>query len=141
MQRIYLQNPDVNSSRFIRLPNLDDRYDNEFSYVGRMIELSGELMTFSVGGPLFFKNNTIVECLNQWSEHNLTNIDYSSVVEIYGNYPKVYGSPLFRRHYENATSPGGLRSLEKMIGDIGNYSIGILTHFKMHINMIMLPLN
>ena len=57
MQYIYLRNPNANPNRFVRLPHLDDPYDDEDSYVGRMmIELSGELMTFSVGGPRFFEN-------------------------------------------------------------------------------------
>ena len=44
-----------------------------------------------------------MECFEQWSGHNLANNDY--LVEIYRDCPKVYGSPVFRRHYENPTDP------------------------------------
>ena len=53
-QYIYLRNPNAKSNRFARLPHLLDPYDDEDSYDGRMMmELSGELMTFLVGGPHF----------------------------------------------------------------------------------------
>ena len=54
-QCIYSRNLDANPNRFIRLSHLDDPYDDEGSYVSRMMELSGELMTFLVGGPCFFR--------------------------------------------------------------------------------------
>ena len=37
MQYIHLRNPDANPNRFVRLPQLDDPYDDEDSYVGRMM--------------------------------------------------------------------------------------------------------
>ena len=83
-----------------------DRYDDEDSYVGRMMmELSGELMTFSVGGPRFFENNSLVECFEQWSGHNLANTEY--LVEIYRDCPKVYGYLYLDNTMKIQPIPGG----------------------------------
>ena len=40
------------------------------------MKVSGELKTFSVGGPRFFENNTIIECFDDWMGENLSNSVY-----------------------------------------------------------------
>ena len=69
------------------------------------MQSSGELMTFSVGCPRFFENNTIVECFNEWALGTARD-EYE--VDIYRDCERVYGSPLFRSHYERPTNPQGL---------------------------------
>ena len=45
----------VVSDRFVLNVDLDEPFGNIHSYVGCMVQSSGELMTFSVGGPRFLK--------------------------------------------------------------------------------------
>ena len=54
IQRFHDENPDTTEARFHK-PSLDDVYDFENSYANRQMELSKELITFSVVGPRFFK--------------------------------------------------------------------------------------
>ena len=75
IQRFHNENPDTTKARF-REPSLDDVYDFENSYANRQMELSKELITFSVGGPRFFENNAIVESFDEWKGENLTNNEF-----------------------------------------------------------------
>ena len=54
VQKLFGKNPDGGSDRFVSNDDLNEPYGNIHSYVGRMMISSGELMTFSVGGPRFF---------------------------------------------------------------------------------------
>ena len=56
-----------------------------------MMHLSGELMIFSVGGPRYFENNTIVECFDHWCGENAANSLH--FIEVYQDCAKLYGSP------------------------------------------------
>ena len=111
IQKIYGKNPDDGSDRFV-LNDLDEPYGNIHSYVGCMMQSSGELVTFSVGGPRFFDNNTIVKCFNEWALGTARD-EYE--VDIYRDCERVYGSPLFRSHYERPTNPRGLE--EALLND------------------------
>ena len=97
VQKLFGKNPDGGSDRFVSNDDLDEPYGNIHSYVGHMMKSSGELMTFSVGGPRFFENNTIMECFNEWA---LGTVRDEYEIEIYRDCEKVYGSPLFRSQYE-----------------------------------------
>ena len=61
-QKFHEGNPD--SGLFFDL-ELQDIYDEPNSYENSMMSASGELMTFSVGGPRFFENNTVMEIFNK----------------------------------------------------------------------------
>ena len=68
-------------------------------------------MTFAVGGPRFFENNTSLENSSLWIRRNLAkNIHH---MYIFRDCKYVYGSPLFRYSYEFPTNP-------TMKGDIVN---------------------
>ena len=99
-QKFYEDNPD--SHLFFDL-ELQDVYDEPNSYESSMMSASGELMTFSVGGPRSFKNNVMVESFYEWNGENLANNQH--LIEVYHNSLRVYGSPLFRMHYEHPTNP------------------------------------
>ena len=60
-------------------------------------------MTFSVGGPRFFENNTVMEIFDELDGVNLANDEH--LIEVYRNCPRVHGSPLFLMHYEYPTNP------------------------------------
>ena len=105
VQKIYGENSDGGSDRFVSNVDLDEAYGNIHSYVGCMMQSSGELMTFSVGGPRFLENITTVECFNEWA---LSTARDEYEVEIYRDCERVYGSPLFRSHYERHTNHRGL---------------------------------
>ena len=70
--------------------------------------LSEELVTFSVGGPRFFENYTVVESFDEWGQENLANSEH--LIEI-------YCSPLFRTHYDHPTNPRILGENELVNGD------------------------
>ena len=65
VQSLHDENPD--SERFVLDEDLNEPYNDIASYIGHMMRSSGELMTFSVGGPRFFENNAIIECFNEWT--------------------------------------------------------------------------
>ena len=69
-----------------------------------MMSASGKLMTFLVGGPRCFENNTVMEIFNKWNSVNLSNVHHEHLIEVYRDCPRVYGSPLFRMHYEYLTN-------------------------------------
>ena len=64
-QRFHDENPDTTEARFHE-PSLDDVCDFENTYGSQQMELSKELITFSVGGPTVFENNAIVESFDEW---------------------------------------------------------------------------
>ena len=45
-------------------------FDVSGSHMGRMMELSGKLMSFLIGGPRLFENNAIVETFEEWTQSN-----------------------------------------------------------------------
>ena len=110
-QRVYSKNPDPDTYRYHNL-NVVEPYDEENSYAGRMIE---EFITFSIGGPRFFENNTVVESFDEWSQENLATSEH--LIEIYRDCSGVYGSPLFRTHYDHPTNPRILGEDELVNGD------------------------
>ena len=99
-QKFHEGNPD--SGLFFDL-ELQDIYDEPSSYENSIMSASGELMTFSVGGPRFFENNTVMEIFSEWNGVNLANEEH--LIEVYHDCPRVYGSPLFCMHYEYPTNP------------------------------------
>ena len=92
-QKVYSKNPDPDTNRYHDL-SIVEPYDEENSYIGHMIALSKELVTFSIGGPRFFENDTVVESFDEWGQENLANSEH--FIEIYHDCSRVYGSPLFR---------------------------------------------
>ena len=113
-QRVYSKNPDPATYRYHDL-NVVKPYDEGNSYVGHMMALSEELVTFSVGGPRFFENNTVVESFNEWGQENLANREH--LLDIYHHCSRVYCSPLFRTHYDHPTNPRILGEDELVNGD------------------------
>ena len=82
---------------------IDDVYGDPNSYQANCMDISGELMTFCVGGPRYFENNV---CL----EHSFHHPDRNQARDIhhqcvFRDCKFVYGSPLFRQHYEFPTNP------------------------------------
>ena len=90
-----------------------DAYSNLNSYQSHCIDLSKELMTFAVGGPRFFENNTLIENSLLWVGRNLAKNVYH--VDSFRDCKYVYGFPLFRHLYEFPFNPA-------MKGDIVNDS-------------------
>ena len=50
---------------------MEDIYRNGNSYQSHCMDISGELMTFCVGGPRFFENNVLLENSSLWTEKNI----------------------------------------------------------------------
>ena len=51
----------------------------------------------------FFENSTVVESFDEWGQENLANSEH--LIEIYHDCSRVYGSPLFRTHYDHPMNP------------------------------------
>ena len=137
-QRVYSKNPDPDTYRYHNL-NVIEPYDEGNSYVGHMMALSEELVTFSVGGPRFFENNTVAESFDEWGQENLANSEH--LIEIYRDCSRIYGSPLLRTHYDHPTNPRILGEDELVNGDWREVAIDIPTLSKMQIITVMLLLN
>ena len=67
------------------------------------MDLSKELMTFSVGGPRFFENNMLLENSPSWLGKNFAKNVF--IKDTFRDCKFVYRSPLFRLHYEFPTNP------------------------------------
>ena len=80
-----------------------DIYAHENSYQCHCIDISGELMTFSIGGPRHFDNNLPLENSPLWEGKNLAH--YIHHHDMFRDCKYVYGSPLFRYHCEFPTNP------------------------------------
>ena len=61
-QKFHVNDPCPSSTRtyFDGPDKIGDVYSNANSYQSHVIDISKELMTFSVGGPRFFENNTLL---------------------------------------------------------------------------------
>ena len=90
---------------------IQDTYSNPNSYQSHCMDLSKELMTFAVGGPRFFQNNTLLENSSLWVGRNLAKNIHC--MDTFRDCKYVYGSPLFRHLYEFSTNPA-------MKGDVVN---------------------
>ena len=73
-------------------------------------------MTFCVGGPRYFENNLPLENSPLWTGRNLATSTYHQ--DVFRDCKYMYGSPLFRQHYEFPMNPS-LRS--PVIEDVGNW--------------------
>ena len=82
---------------------MGDIYSNASSYQCHCMDISGELMTFCVGGPRYFENNLPLENSPLWTEKNLAYDTHMK--DVFRDCKYVYGSPLFRIHYEYPTNP------------------------------------
>ena len=60
-------------------------------------------MIFSFGGPKHFENNLPLENSPLWEGKNLAR--YIHHCDVFRDCKYVYGSPLFRYHYEVPTNP------------------------------------
>ena len=73
-QKFFHRNPDNGMLITYRNENnqlVEDIYSNVNSYQCHCMDISGELMTFSVGGPRHFENNLPLENSPLWTEKNL----------------------------------------------------------------------
>ena len=85
-QKFYECNPDKNL--FVEDDNVEEDetlepFDVSGSCMGRMMELSSELMSFSIGGPRLFINNAIVETLKNGHKaimHQIILLKYIEIV-------------------------------------------------------------
>ena len=82
---------------------VEDIYGNVNSYQCHCMDISGELMTFSVGGSRHFENNLPLENSPLWTRKNLAHNTHHR--DVFRNCKYVYGYPLFRHHYEVPTNP------------------------------------
>ena len=82
---------------------IEDVYGNLNGYQSQCTSISGELMTFCVGGPRYFQNNTLLENSPLWTCLNPANDIHDT--DIFRDTKYTYGSPLFRQHYEHPTNP------------------------------------
>ena len=82
------------------------------------MQLSKELIMFSVGGLKFFENNAIIESFDEWNWGNPENEEF--FMEVHRDCSRVYGSLLFKFHYEYPTSPRMLGNLQLM-NNINNW--------------------
>ena len=81
---------------------IPDAYMNTNSYQSHCMDLSKELMTFAIGGPRFFENNTLLENSPLWLGKNLA---YDVLhIDTFRDCKFVYGAPLFCNHYEFPTN-------------------------------------
>ena len=100
IQKFHKGNPD---SRLFFDLEFQDIYNEPNSYENSVMSASGKLMIFSVGGPRFFENKTVMEILDESNGVNLANNEH--LIEVYHYCLRVYGSPLFCMHYEYPTNP------------------------------------
>ena len=83
--------------------NVEDVYGDLNGYRTKCASISGELMTFFVGGPRYFQNNGLLENSPLWTVLNPTNDIHNT--DIFRDTKYTYGSPLFRQHYEHPSNP------------------------------------
>ena len=84
---------------------IDDVYGDPNSYHANCMDISGELKTFCVGGPRYFENNV---CLENSFRHVPGDRNQAHDIHhrcVFRDCKFVYGSPLFRQHYEFPTNP------------------------------------
>ena len=94
-KNLFVEDDDVEEDEML------EPFDVSGSYMGRMMELSGELMSFLIGGPRLFENNVIVETFEEWTQSNYAS-NYS--IEVHRDCHQVYGVPLFHSQYESPTN-------------------------------------
>ena len=82
---------------------VEDVYGDLNGYQTQCASISGELMTFCVGGPRYFQNNGLLENSPLWTVLNPANDIHNT--DIFRDTKYTYGSPLFRQHYERPTNP------------------------------------
>ena len=82
---------------------IEDVYGNPNGYQTHCMDISGELMTFCVGGPRYFENNLPLANSPLWVGPNLAS--YIHHQDVFQDCKFVYGSPLFRQHYKFPTNP------------------------------------
>ena len=102
-QKFYMRDPCDNTLIKYRDENnviLEDVYGNTNGHQSHVMDISGELTMFCMGGPRSFENNVTLENSPLWSERNL-----AFDVDVFRDCKYVYGLPLFRFHYEFPTNP------------------------------------
>ena len=82
---------------------IEDAYGNLNGYQSQCTSISGELMTFCIGGLRYFQNNTLLENSPLWTCLNPANDIHDT--DIFRDTKYTYGSPLFRQHYKYPTDP------------------------------------
>ena len=95
---------------------MGDIYSNANSYQCHCMDISGELMTFCIGGPRYFENNLPLENSPLWMEKNLAYDTHMK--DISRDCKCVYSSPLFWIHYEYPTNPS-LKGI--VVNDLDNW--------------------
>ena len=91
---------------------IGDVYSNANSFESQCESISGELHTFCIGGPRYFQNNTLLENSPSWGLINPAK-DIHNVC-IFRDTKHVYGSPLFRHHYEYPTNPSLMHHVDQV---------------------------
>ena len=91
---------------------IGDVYSNANSFESQCASISGELHTFCIGGPRYFQNNTLLESSPSWGLINPAK-DIHNVC-IFRDTRHVYGSPLFRHHYEYPTNPSLMHHVDQV---------------------------
>ena len=91
---------------------IGDVYSNANSFESQCASISGELHTFCIGGPQYFQNNTLLENSPSWGLINPAN-DIHNIC-IFRDTKHVYGSPLFRHHYEYPTNPSLMHHVDQV---------------------------
>ena len=90
---------------------IEDVYSNANSFESQCASISGELHTFCIGGPWYFQNNTLLENSPSWGLINPAK-DIHNIC-IFRDTKHVYGSPLFRHHYECPTNPSLMHHVDQ----------------------------
>ena len=75
------------------------------TYEYKMMQHSGECLSFCVGGPRYFEAPTIVETFDQWLSWNPSK-DFLATNNSYRDCGYVAKSPLYRNQYTHPTNPG-----------------------------------
>ena len=110
---------------------IEDVYSNANSFESQCASISGELHTFCIGGPQYFQNNTLLENSPSWGLINPAKDIHNTC--IFRDTKHIYGSPLFRHHYECPTNPSLMHCVIKMLG--GTLIIGRMIVFWIRTNM------
>ena len=111
---------------------IGDVYSNANSFESQCASISGELHTFCIGGPWYFQNNTLLENSSSLGLINPAK-DIHNVC-IFRDTKHVYGSPLFRHHYEYPMNPSLMHKLIKLLG--GTLIIGRMIVFWIRPNTV-----
>ena len=122
-EKLHVNDPCPSSTRtyFDGHDEIGDVYSNANSYQSHMMDISKELMTFSIGGPRFFENNTLLENSLDCAEANLANCTQHA--DTFRDCKYVLGSPMVRMHYEYPTNPslkGGVMNEPAMWWEVDN---------------------